>query len=53
MKAKIVNEWFATNPTEYQKRVIEKYVHRVMFIFFIMGFIFCIAIFMLLGVLIA
>lgn len=48
-EAKIVKEWLGTNPTGYQKEVVKKWVHQTMFIFFMVGFIFCILVFLLLG----
>ena len=53
MKAKIVEKWLATNPTQHQKDIVQKYVHQMMFMFFLFGFICCILVSLLLGVLLA
>lgn len=52
-KAKIVEKWLATNPTQHQKDIVQKYVHQTMFLFFMLGFGFFLFVFLLLGVLLA
>jgi hypothetical protein len=43
-KAPIVLEWLATNPTEQQKEIIQRYYHQVVAIMLTMGTILGIAI---------
>ena len=53
MKAKVVQDFYATNPTQHQIETARRWVHTVMFIFFTIGMIFMVFIFMALGMLFA